>query len=398
MRLFGMVLMELMEQYLVDNIEEHFQGNQHLLLPRLLLHHIIMQVQQLFILPVINLNFYVFSFIIFQILLIHLQLLHLALNHILHLLLHTLPFLIILILVFIFPPLTYFRILIVLLLRVLHLLPIISLDLQVLLIQLLILLIFSIFLTTSFLFLRPLIITAQQDEPLQLHVESYLLNLQVPIMPFNVNIIPLLIFNVPFPFMLIIIRVMITTTSSFPSLDLHYLLVQLSDQLFSSFSFSSFFVDSCQFLHPFKLENLVNDSCSFHPFIMDVLVDAFLDITVKELIVKHIINFIQDLLNHLDRLIHFHLFLCYSTLLVIVTFHPLLLKPQVTKIIIYQKFLFPYIYFMLTIEYQDHHNHYFSLMDYKTDQNYEYHGHHDLNSFNQESQDLYVLLLQPKLP
>jgi len=62
-----MVLMELMEQYRADNIEEHFQGNQHLPPLRLLLHHIIM-VQPPSFLPFINFHFYVFSF--YQILLI----------------------------------------------------------------------------------------------------------------------------------------------------------------------------------------------------------------------------------------------------------------------------------------------------------------------------------------
>jgi len=48
-----MVLMELMEQYQVDNIEEHFQGNQHLPRLRPLQIHNFMDLShyQLFFLP-----------------------------------------------------------------------------------------------------------------------------------------------------------------------------------------------------------------------------------------------------------------------------------------------------------------------------------------------------------
>jgi len=161
-----MVLVELMVQYQVNNMLEHFQGNQHLLPLHLLLHHNFIVILHHPSLPLAIVILTFSFFVVCQIQLFLFKFVHLP-HHILHYLLLTI--ILIIVLAFIFHLLVFFRILIFRLLHELHLVPIISLDLPNVPILLLILLIFSIFLEVSFLFPAPPTIIALQVELLQLH-------------------------------------------------------------------------------------------------------------------------------------------------------------------------------------------------------------------------------------
>jgi len=139
-----------------------------------------------------------------------------------------------------------------------------------------------------------------------------------------VGVLLLLIFTVPAPSLIIIIKDVVATQEDFVNVVvIILLLVMLMDDR-PSFSFSSSFsfVGSSQFLHPFELENLVitvNANNSFLPLIMEV---AFQDITVKELIVRHIIIVLNPNLNHLGHLIHHHPHADFITTIIILTFIP----------------------------------------------------------------------------
>ena len=213
--------------------------------------------------------------------------------------------------------------------------------------------------------------------------------------------LPLRVFIFPFPLLLIIIKAIVAITSTLPAsttstkllasvlaLVLHLILL-LDALISSSFSSSSFSADSCRFLLPFTLENLVIAmvTCFRFPLLMEA---AYLDIIVRELIIKQIdyFNFHhQDLQFHLSHLIRYHHFIADFITIIILSFLLLSFMPRVTKNFIFELCLFPYIYFMLLIKCLDHNFHCDYLVDYKMDQNLYYH-HHDQDSFIQESKDL----------
>ena len=120
MHLVEMVLKELRELYQVDNMEEHFLGNQRLPLLHLPHHRINFMGRLIwflhllsFLLPVDSLSIYSFLFI---------YLWWPTLHHILHLLPHPLFVIVIIILAFIFLQLIFFQIQVFHLLHELHLL------------------------------------------------------------------------------------------------------------------------------------------------------------------------------------------------------------------------------------------------------------------------------------